>query len=228
MSARSTSLRSPTSGNLVTHRVTAIDRDGSAYLITMEGDANKVEDPDPYRVEAGSTVLHPIVTIPAAGNLVLLLARPAVSIPLAIAVLALIALSLVTPRPPARHMAAVGGVGMSGSRRFGASAIGALVVTILAIGTGLALAPTAADAAPAPEFTLDFPGLQPGVPQTDTGSFRSTGPPISSRSTGWPGPGCSPAVSSSTSKPAIRRGSASTPGPSPGRCRSRRARRPWR
>ena len=101
------SLRSPSSGNLVTHRVTAIDRDGSAYLIRMEGDANKVEDPDPYRVEAGTTVLHPVVTVPAAGNLVLLLARPAVSIPLAIAVLALIALSLVTPRPPARHMAAV-------------------------------------------------------------------------------------------------------------------------
>ena len=60
---------------------------------------------------------------------------------------------------------------MSRARRFGASAFGALVVAILAIGTGLALAPGAANAAPAPEFSLDFSGLQPGVPQTETGGF---------------------------------------------------------
>ena len=96
-----TSLRSPTSGTLVTHRVTAVQHDGTAYLIRMEGDANKVEDPAPYRVEAGATVLQPIVTVPAAGDLVIVLARPAVAIPLAVAVLALIALSLVPPRPPA-------------------------------------------------------------------------------------------------------------------------------
>ena len=45
-----------------------------------------------------------MLTIPAAGDVVLLLARPTVAIPLAIAVLALIGLSLVPPRPPARHL----------------------------------------------------------------------------------------------------------------------------
>ena len=77
------------------------------YLIEMAGDANKVTDPEPYRVDADATVLQPMVTIPAAGDVVLLLARPSVAIPLAVAVLALIALSLVPPRPPARHLAAV-------------------------------------------------------------------------------------------------------------------------
>lgn len=97
-------LPSDTTGNLVTHRVTSVSRDETAYLIEMAGDANQVTDPEPYRVEAGATVLQPVLTIPAAGDAVLLLARPTVAIPLAIAVLALIGLSLVPPRPPARHL----------------------------------------------------------------------------------------------------------------------------
>jgi len=100
-----TSLPSTTSGNLVTHRVTAVSREGPRYLIEMAGDANKVTDPEPYRVDAGATVLQPMLTVPAAGDVVLLLARPTVAIPLAVAVLALIGLSLVPPRPPARHTA---------------------------------------------------------------------------------------------------------------------------
>jgi signal peptidase len=101
-----TTLPSATSGDLVTHRVTSVARNGPDYLIEMAGDANQVNDPEPYRVDADATVLQPMVTVPVAGDVVLLLARPAVAIPLAVAVLALIGLSLVPPRPPARHLAA--------------------------------------------------------------------------------------------------------------------------
>jgi signal peptidase len=102
-----TTLPSDTTGTLVTHRVTAVSRDGPRYLIEMAGDANRVTDPDPYRVDADATALQPVLTIPAAGDVVLLLARPTVAIPLAVAVLALIALTLVPPRTPGRHGAAV-------------------------------------------------------------------------------------------------------------------------
>ena len=61
---------------------------------------------------------------------------------------------------------------MNGYRRFGVSAIAAFAAVALALGTGLALGPVGiARAAPAPEFTLEFPGLEPGIPQTDTGTF---------------------------------------------------------
>ena len=100
-----TSLPSTTSGVLVTHRVTSVARAGPDYLIEMAGDANQVADPEPYRVDADATVLQPMLTIPMVGNAMLLLARPTVAIPLAIAVLALIGLSLVPPGSPARHTA---------------------------------------------------------------------------------------------------------------------------
>ncbi len=90
-------------GTLVTHRVTSVTRDGADYLIDMAGDANKASDPNPYRVDAKGTVLQPMLTIPAAGSIVLVLARPAVAIPLAVAVLALIALSLLPASPRERH-----------------------------------------------------------------------------------------------------------------------------
>jgi len=101
-----TTLRSETSGNLVTHRVTSVARDGPSYVIEMAGDANKVTDPEPYLVDADATVLQSVFTVPAAGDVMLQLARPIVSIPLAIAVLALIALSLVPSPPPAKHLTA--------------------------------------------------------------------------------------------------------------------------
>jgi signal peptidase len=99
-----TTLPSAASGTLVTHRVTSVSRDGPDYLIEMAGDANQVTDPEPYRVDVGSTVLQPVLTIPAVGDVMLLLARPAVAIPLAIALLALIGLSVVPPPAPARHV----------------------------------------------------------------------------------------------------------------------------
>ncbi|MDY0909424.1 signal peptidase I [Microbacterium sp. CFBP9034] len=100
-------LPSTVTGTLVTHRVIAVSRDDSAYVIEMAGDANRANDPEPYRVDAEATVLQPLLTIPAAGDVVLVLARPAVAIPLAVAVLALIALSLVPATSAARDPASV-------------------------------------------------------------------------------------------------------------------------
>jgi hypothetical protein len=61
---------------------------------------------------------------------------------------------------------------MIGYRRVGASVVGAVAAAALALGIGLAVAPVGtARAAPAPEFTLEFTDLQPGVPQTDSGTF---------------------------------------------------------
>jgi signal peptidase len=99
-----TTLRNEVTGRLVTHRVIAVNRVGADYAIEMQGDANGVPDPAPYRVNAADSVLQPRVTIPAAGDVVLALARPTVAIPLAIAVLALIGFSLVPSRSPARHL----------------------------------------------------------------------------------------------------------------------------
>jgi len=98
-------LPSPTTGTLVTHRVTSVTHDGAELVIRMAGDANQVGDPHPYRVDGDGTVLQPALTIPMVGNAMLTLARPAVAIPLAIATLALIALSLVPAGRPARHLA---------------------------------------------------------------------------------------------------------------------------
>ncbi len=97
-----TSLPSPLNGVLVTHRVTAVTGDGATLSITMEGDANGVPDAQPYRVDAASTVWQPQVTVPGAGDVVMVLSRPAVSVPLAVALLALIGLSVVpsSPRRP--------------------------------------------------------------------------------------------------------------------------------
>lgn len=100
-----TTLPSVSSGTLVTHRVTSVSRAGPDYLIEMAGDANQVTDPEPYRVDGDATVLQPVLTIPGVGNVMLLLAKPTVAIPLAVAVLALIGLSLVPSRPLARHAA---------------------------------------------------------------------------------------------------------------------------
>ena len=61
---------------------------------------------------------------------------------------------------------------MNASRSWGSSALGAVVAAALALGACLLLAPVgSAQAAPAPEFTLVYTGLEQGVPQTEVGSF---------------------------------------------------------
>ena len=61
---------------------------------------------------------------------------------------------------------------MNGYRRFGVSVLAAFAAAALALGVGWPSSPVgSARAAPAPEFTLEFAGLEPGVPQTDVGTF---------------------------------------------------------
>ena len=61
---------------------------------------------------------------------------------------------------------------MTGYRKWGSSALGAVIAAALALGACLLLAPVgSAQAAPTPEFTLVYTGLQQGVPQTEVGSF---------------------------------------------------------
>ena len=61
---------------------------------------------------------------------------------------------------------------MSRYRRFSVSALAALAAGSVALGLGLALTPfLPARAAPTPEFTLEFPGLVPGIPQTDSATY---------------------------------------------------------
>jgi hypothetical protein len=61
---------------------------------------------------------------------------------------------------------------MNGQRRFALSTLSAFAAAALVLGAGLAFGSVgSARAAPAPEFTLSFDGLEPGVPQTDVGTF---------------------------------------------------------
>lgn len=88
------SLRSAHSGHLVTHRMTAITRDGGGYAIRMQGDANEVPDGESYQVAAGEAVWQPSLVVPGGGYPVRAIARPAVAIPLLISIVALIALTV--------------------------------------------------------------------------------------------------------------------------------------
>jgi signal peptidase len=101
------SLHSDVTGKLVTHRVISVVPDGSRFVVELEGDANRTPDPEPYLVPRDATVWHPVLIVPAVGDLATAIARPAVAIPLAVAVLALIAASLVpaTPTPRRAHLA---------------------------------------------------------------------------------------------------------------------------
>jgi signal peptidase len=104
-------LPGPMGGTLVTHRIVSVQTDGGNRVIEMAGDANGVTDPTPYVVAAASRVWQPAVTIPGAGDVVLALARPGVAIPLAVAVLALIALSLLPSHPRPSRPVPVGAEG---------------------------------------------------------------------------------------------------------------------
>ncbi|MDY0909423.1 hypothetical protein [Microbacterium sp. CFBP9034] len=61
---------------------------------------------------------------------------------------------------------------MNRPRRWWTCTLAGLVAGSVALGVGLALVPVvSARAAPTPEFTLEFLGLTPGVPHTDTGTY---------------------------------------------------------
>ena len=89
------SLHSAVTGKTITHRIQSIEQiDDSSWQITMKGDANKVEDAEPYVV--GSTIWQPVLTIPGGGRVVVTLTKPAVAIPALVALVALLGLTLIS------------------------------------------------------------------------------------------------------------------------------------
>lgn len=86
-------------GVLVTHRVVGIeDGPGEARTLTLRGDNNPVDDPEPYVVE---DALVPLVRVPGARDAIEVLRRPAVGIPLVVASCALVGFALM-PSPARR------------------------------------------------------------------------------------------------------------------------------
>ena len=94
-----TSIYSDVTGNLVTHRVTSVEHvDTGRWEIRMKGDANSSEDGGVYVV--GDTVWQPAWQISGGGYVLTTITRPSVAIPLGIALLCLLCLSLLPTTPP--------------------------------------------------------------------------------------------------------------------------------
>ena len=96
-----TSIHSDVTGDLVTHRVVSVEpADDGRWAIRMKGDANATEDGGVYLV--GDTVWQPALQVSGGGYVLVTLTRPAVAVPLGVALVALLGLSLLprpTPRP---------------------------------------------------------------------------------------------------------------------------------
>jgi hypothetical protein len=98
-------------GKLVTHRITSIEQldaaraesfrvdlsDGPRWELRMKGDANADGDLEPYF--PGEQVLTPWVQIPHGGKVVSKVMEPAVAMPILLALLALLGLSLLDEEP---------------------------------------------------------------------------------------------------------------------------------
>jgi signal peptidase I len=80
-------------GVLVTHRIVGIDEgpDGPARTLTLRGDNNPVDDPEPYVVP---DALVPMVRIPGVRDAIEVLRRPTVGIPVVVASCALVGFAL--------------------------------------------------------------------------------------------------------------------------------------
>lgn len=90
----------PVEGHLpVSHRIVDIrrDADGDTALLQLKGDANASVDAPVYRASGEAWV--PRWRIPLAGYVITKLIRPAVMVPLAVALAALIVFVLVPPAP---------------------------------------------------------------------------------------------------------------------------------
>jgi signal peptidase len=94
-------LRSSLTGSLVTHRIVAIELDDDQVYVTMRGDANEVNDPEPYAVGISEEILTPWVIAPGLGTIMTNLSKVSVIVPALIALGALLALSLLPSRKPA-------------------------------------------------------------------------------------------------------------------------------
>ncbi|MBO9556318.1 signal peptidase I [Cellulomonas sp.] len=93
-------IHSDLTGNLVSHRVVSVEpTDDGRWAVQMKGDANETVDAGTYVV--GDTVLRPAVQISGGGYALVALTRPPVAVPLGVALVALLGLSLL-PRSPSR------------------------------------------------------------------------------------------------------------------------------
>lgn len=91
-------LERPNDGGLVTHRVTSVEQQQSNWEITMRGDANAADDPQPYTVR---TVGKIVVTVPGLGYLAGLFRTPFGIAGIAVVGVAVVATFLWRPRTPA-------------------------------------------------------------------------------------------------------------------------------
>ena len=91
------SLHSEMTGKLVTHRVVDVTPADDSWEITMKGDANDNVDVETYAV--GDSVLTPAVQIPMGGTVVSKLMEPAVALPILLALVALLGMSLLDEQP---------------------------------------------------------------------------------------------------------------------------------
>jgi signal peptidase len=88
------SLVSP-DGVLVTHRVVSVTPDGDDRVsVVMKGDANPGPDAEPY---TATRALVPVVSVPRVGPVVRVLQRPAVAIPGAVALVAVVLIVMLGP-----------------------------------------------------------------------------------------------------------------------------------
>jgi len=91
------SLPSALTGDLVTHRVVAVEPADDGWAVRMKGDANATQDGTTYLV--GDTVWQPRWQVAGGGLALVTLTRPAVAVPLGVALVALLGLSLLPSRP---------------------------------------------------------------------------------------------------------------------------------
>lgn len=94
------SLPSELTGDLVTHRIEAIESDGlGAYVVTMKGDNNEYTDALDYSVSGN--VWQPTLQLPGWGTAVVRMTTPAVAVPLLAGLLGLLGLTML-PAPEPR------------------------------------------------------------------------------------------------------------------------------
>lgn len=91
------SLRSEMTDRLVTHRVVDVTQTGDSWEINLKGDANDNVDVETYAV--GDSVLTPALRIPMGGTVVSKLMEPAVALPILLALVALLGMSLLDEEP---------------------------------------------------------------------------------------------------------------------------------
>jgi len=87
------SIRSTTTGKVVSHRIVEIEQaDAGTWHVRMKGDANDSEDSETYVV--GATIWQPAVRVPGVGHVVSTVSKRSFTVPLGIALLSCVALTL--------------------------------------------------------------------------------------------------------------------------------------